>query len=95
MKFLLERQIAGEKKSFAPLRTVVTECNTCSEVVVDQPVVLTGRPLNSEADFRLIMTSHVVDIKELETNKIEFETETGSIYHLTTIPEEGDEVNAI
>jgi hypothetical protein len=85
--------VAGKIKSSNPLRTVVTECNSCSEVVIDKPVILIGRALNSQADFRLITTSHVVSIKELESNKIEFKTETGSVYHLTTIFEEGDEIH--
>lgn len=47
-----------------PLRTMEGTYNQISEIRIDEPVVITGAPLDPAATFRGITTSRVVEIQE-------------------------------
>jgi len=67
-----------------PLRDSEVACYTASNLKVGSPAMFTAESKTPELDARVITTSVVMTIKDIDNGK-EFTTESGSTYQLLNI----------
>lgn len=91
IKAVLTRIKPGEKQSDEPLRSNEVEGYIDSLPAIGKRIRMVAKPFNTDdpdVTGRLVVTSQIQYISRLR-DSIEFETESGSKYSLTSPPEAG------
>lgn len=60
-----ERLVAGPPNKYIPVRTRSGKLTKWPRIKLNEPMVMVGPPLNPAADIRVIETSRVIEIEEL------------------------------